>query len=430
MINLVEDLRPIALMGTGGIGKTTIALIVLHLERIKQRFGYDRRFIRCDQFPPSRAHFLRRLSSVVGAGVENPEDLSSLRPFLSSKEMVIVLDNAESILDPQGTDGREIYAMVEELSRFTNLCILITSSLSIIPSDFKHLDVPTLSMDAARETFYSVFGDNTPSDLIDAQLDCHPLSVTLLGTVVRWKKWPIGRLALEWEQRRTGMLETGHSGGLVATIEPSLASPLFQSLGPDARAILEVVAFFPQGVDENNLEWLFPTIINRANILDTFYTLSLTYRNGYFVTMLAPLRGYLSPKDPTSSPLLRMVKERYFSRLSVHLDPSDAGLTNAWWITSENVNIERLFDVFVTMDGGRLFDEVRNQVDRKRLLTYALGLWRDRGNNLRVAQVLMSLSDANLLTGVYEEGMGQAREAADISKRLDNTKREPDTLSG
>ena len=480
IVGLAENFAPLALIGAGGIGKTSIALTVLHHDRIKERFGNDRRFIRCDQFPAACTHLLSRLSKVLGAGVENPEDLTPLRPLLSSREMIIILDNAESILDPRGTDAQEIYDAVEELSQFDNICLCITTRISTIPPDCQILEIPTLPKEAAHSAFYRIYKNGEPSDLVDKvleELDFHPLSVTLLATVAHNNRWDNGRLAMEWEQQRTGVLRTEHNRSLAATIELSLASPIFQALGPDARGLLEVVAFFPQGIIENNIDQLFPTknlssqlhptLPESKDIVNKFCVLSLTYRNNGFITMLAPLRDYFRPKDPKSSPPLHMAKEYYFSRLSVCIRPSTSGFEEAQWITSEDVNTEHLLDVLTTIDPNsnevwrvcrhfiqylcwnkprlvmlgpkieglpdthrfkpkclfelsRLFDSVGNQTERKRLLIHTLKLWRERGNNPWVAQTLRFLSDANRLLALHEEGIQQLKESLEILEQLDN----------
>ena len=465
VVGYAEKLEPVALIGSGGIGKTSVALTVLHHNTIKERFGENRRFIRCDQFPPSRAHFLARLSKVIGAGIENPEDLTPLRPSLSSKETLIILDNAESVLDPQGTGAWEIYSVVDELCRFKNISLLITSRITTVPPSCKLPEIPTLSMEAACDIFYSTYGNRGQSSVINDllyRLDFHALSITLLATTASHHRWDHDRLAKEWDAQRAQVLRTHYNQSLAATIELSLTSPTFRSLDPNARDLLGVIAFFPQGIDEKNLDWLFPTIPDKKDLFDTFCVLSLTHRSNSFVTMLAPIRDHLSPQDPQSSPLLCTTRNHYFDRLSVGADPDHPGFGEGRWVVSEDVNVEHLLNVFTSTNpnSGDVWDACYHFMihlywnkprqttlsskiealaddhpskpkclsrlaplfglakERKRILTHTLELERRRQNIPQVAVTLRQLSNANRFLHLHEEGIQQAKEALAISEQI------------
>jgi tetratricopeptide (TPR) repeat protein len=323
-------------------------------------------------------------------------------------------------------------------------------------------------MESACDIFYSICNDSGRSDIVNdlvSRLDFHALSIALLATTAAHNLWGYDRLAKEWEIHRAQILRTDHNESLSATIELSLASPTFRALGSHARDLLGVIAFFPQGIDENNLDWFFPSISNRSEIFDKFRVLSLTSRSGSFVTMLAPIRDYLCPQDPRSSPLLCTTRDHYFTRLSVDLSPKKPTFGEARWITSEDVNVEHLLDVFTSIDpnSSEVWDATFHFVDHlysfkprqtvlapkmeglpdnhtskpeclfrlsqllirigdfgegRRVYTDALRLERQRGNDLRVAEILGRLTEANRMLGRHKEGIQWVEEALGIYERL------------
>ena len=185
--------------------------------------------------------------------------------------------------------------------------------------------------------------------------------------------------------------------------------------------------------------------------------------------MLAPIRDYLSPQDPRSSPLLCETRDHYFARLTVELTPGKPEFEEARWIMLEDVNVEYLLDVFTSIDQARsenwvacfnfmehlywykprqiilgskietltddhplklkclyqlsrLIGEVGNRAEAKRLLLRTLALGRQREDYSSVVHTLRQLSNINRILGFSKEGIQQAEEALEILERTNDTR--------
>ena len=166
------------------------------------------------------------------------------------------------------------------------------------PPFCKHPEIPILSMKAACDIFYGIYGERERSSIIASllgRLDFHALSITLLATTVSHNRWDSDRLATEWRTQRAQVLQTDHNKSLAATIQLWLASPGFQSLGSDARDSWDLLLFFPK-VSMKNTSTGFspPSLTERTSFTNSVFFLyptgaaasSLCWRQ--FETTLVP----------------------------------------------------------------------------------------------------------------------------------------------
>ena len=291
LLDLAERSASLTLLGSGGVGKTAVALTLLHHDRIAEKFGERRHFIHCDRLQKSLDSFLGCLSDATGA--PPPRDMTQLRShFKAFPPSILVLDGVDCILDPLAPEAAEITAAIEELARYPGLCLLATSRMDVRISGFRHMDVPTLPADVSWDVFHSHcgLGRSAAVDGLLAELDFHPLSITLLAGAASNNEWDETALLAAWEDGKTNILEAPGLQSLEYTIESVLLTPTLQELGSVIRETLEAIAAFPGGTKDVKLESTFPGIDGVWEAVNALCKFSLTYREDGFVKMLAPFR--------------------------------------------------------------------------------------------------------------------------------------------
>ena len=289
IVDLTDQVASVALFGPIGIGKTFVARSVLDHHQTKAKFGEDRHLLRCGDLTNSLEGFLERLSEAIHT---NPTQLQSR--LQSSPPLILFIDDVDSILDPLVPEAEEILAMIEEFGSYEHVCMVTTSRVYPDIHGFHRIKVPTPSEDDAREAFYNLcnLGRSPAVDVLIAKLDSHPLSIELLAGYVRENNWDEPMFLKVWDSDETGAVKIRYFWRLREAIEPMLRSPAISKLGTATRDVLEVVAAFPSGVEESELERILDKMVGIGEVVDVLCKFSLIYREDGFVKMLSPFRLY------------------------------------------------------------------------------------------------------------------------------------------
>ena len=294
------------LIGTGGMGKSSIAKVVLNEEPIASSFE-ARLFITYDGIASSAMTYQLFLDRIATELRLPSPDLTSIIQRLENLPALLVIDNAETLLEADDIDSARIAEVLDTLGSMTTTRIIVTTrNHSSISANFlcQRITVFGIPMNAACNAFSAVYKIAPLNDAVKAiftALDYHPLSINILANTATMHEWSIKEIEQAWSEQQTGVLDNANDKyrSLRVATEISIVSFKDKTL---ALQILRTIAFLPQGVHGNDFSFLFSSIPNILHRVEAVRRSSLIYRHNDRLTMLAPIRIYIANQYNASLP--------------------------------------------------------------------------------------------------------------------------------
>ena len=292
----------IAILGTGGVGKTSLALATLHHPDIAELYTNRRLFVSCENASDSKG-IISSLAVALQLGGDNLR--SQVLHELAEAPALIVLDNLETPWEPS-TARSATETLLGAIASLPGVSLIITMRGAERPLGVEwhapHLPV-LLPFDraAALQTVYSSESTVTDADLgtLDTLLDLLgnlPLAVHIIAAMLQHES--VVGLLQRWQVERTSMLSLGGPdklSSLDVSIAISLNSGRVRGI-PGTIGVLVTLSLFPDGVleSETGLHLLSAELPSLRRHVSALKQSSLVYTSSSGrLCMLPPVREFV-----------------------------------------------------------------------------------------------------------------------------------------
>ncbi|KAH7097928.1 P-loop containing nucleoside triphosphate hydrolase protein [Auriculariales sp. MPI-PUGE-AT-0066] len=324
---LAEPSARLAIIGPGGVGKTSLALAALNDRRVKNRFGDRRLWLPCDAISDEDV-----LLTVIAQMLALPLAGDVLGSFAEHIKInpggtVLVLDNLETVwISKDLVLSSKLELLLARLASIEELVCIITARAEAPPRTVSWTNAPEVllgpfDVEAARESFIELTGhvwyppkEQSCLNELMSETNGMPLAVRLLG---RLQLQP-SELIPRWKElhptvaQQSNLPRTPYKICVEVAIQLSLTVLPRPEFDLEPIQLLTICAVLPDGLFPDTTECIRPLFRRLDKTLDLVRSQGLVYDGVRGETkMLGPVRDFIQAHHEIAHQYLKALRTRY-----------------------------------------------------------------------------------------------------------------------